>query len=111
MAEKALELGLERGAETLADAGREYALCAMQDQTLNDGIKSDFIKRSSEYFTEALLLKPNSPYVYGHWASASYRFGSYAEAWRYVALQRQYGGQPTPQFIKLLKKKMPEPKN
>ncbi len=111
MGEKAFELGLERSAETLADAGREHALCAMQDVTLDDSTKSDHIKRSSEYFTQALILKPNSPYVYGLWATASYRLGNYAAAWHYVALQRKHGGRPGKQFLKMLKDKMPEPPN
>lgn len=110
MAEKAFELGLEKSAETLADAGREYALCAMQDTTLDDSTKTAYTKRSSEYFTEALILKPNSPYVYGHWASAAYRLGNYPAAWDYVALQRKYGGKPAKQFLKLLRAKMPEPR-
>ena len=110
MGEKAFELGLERDVYTLADAGRVHTLCAMLDKSIDDSTKSAYIKRSSEYFTEALKSQKDTQYVYGHWASASYAVGDYAGAWRYVNLQKQHGGKPGKQFLKMLKAKMPEPR-
>ncbi len=110
MGERAFELGLKRDVYTLADAGRVHALCAMLDKAIDDNIKSAYIKRSSEYFTEALKSQEDDQYVYGHWASASYALGDYAGAWRYVNLQKQHGGRPGKQFLKMLKQKMPEPR-
>jgi tetratricopeptide (TPR) repeat protein len=110
MGERAFELGLERKPEVLADAGRVHALCANQDASLDDATKSAYIKKSSEYYTQALLLQPKSSYVYGSWATASYWLGDYATAWRYVKLEKQYGGKTGKQFLKMLKAKMPEPK-
>jgi Tfp pilus assembly protein PilF len=110
MSERALELGLKASPEVFADAGRVHALCAMLDTTLDDATKSAYIKQSSEYYTQALLLQPNSPYVYGSWASAKYWVGDYAAAWQYVKLARQHGGKLPKQFLKMLKAKMPEPR-
>lgn len=109
--EKAFELGLQRKAEELADAGRVHVLCAVQDKSLSDEMKAAYVKRSSEYYTEALKLQPNSAYVYGSWASASYWLGDYATAWRYVKLERKYGGAPSKRFLKMLKSKMREPRS
>lgn len=109
--EKAFELGLRRKAEELADAGRVYALCAVQNKALSDENRAAYVKRSSEYYTEALQVQPGSAYVYGSWASASYWLGDYANAWRYVKLQRQSGGEPPKKFLKMLKAKMREPRS
>jgi len=111
MGERAFELGLEKKAIALADAGRMNALCVAQDQTLDDDTKSAFIKKSSEYYTQALLVEPNSAYVYGSWATAAYWLGDYESAWRYVKLERKHGGKTAKSFLKLLKAKMPEPKS
>lgn len=111
MVERAFELGLPKKAEELSDAGRVHALCAVQDENLDDDTKSGFVKKSSEYYTQALQLQPNSAYVCGSWATASFWLGDYATAWRYVKLERKYGGKPGKQFVKMLKEKMPEPKS
>jgi tetratricopeptide (TPR) repeat protein len=108
--EQAFALGLEKSAETLADAGRATALCAMHDPSVDDATKSEYIKKSSQYFSEALALKPDSPYVYGMWASVSYAMGDYQTAWHYVDLARKNGGKVPDRFLKMLKEKMPEPK-
>ena len=108
--EQAFALGLEKSPETLADAGRSSALCAMHDSTLSDDTKAAYIKRSSEYFTDALALKPNSPYVYTMWATASYAMGNYPTAWHYVGLARKNGGKIGKRFLKMLTEKMPEPR-
>lgn len=110
MGERAFELGLMGKAEELADAGRVHVLCAVQDKTLDDTTKSAYVKKSSEYYTRALQLQPDSAYVYGSWATASYWLGDYATAWRYVKLERKSGGKTGKQFLKMLKAKMPEPK-
>jgi tetratricopeptide (TPR) repeat protein len=111
MADRAFERGLAKKPEELADAGRVSAICAMQDATLNDETKSAYVKKASEYYTQALQLQPNSAYVYGSWATASYWIGDYATAWRYVKLEKKYGGKTGKQFLKMLKEKMPEPKS
>ena len=111
MIERAFELGLQKKPEELSDAGRVHALCAVQEKTLSDDTKTTFIKKSSEYYTEALQLQPNSAYVYGSWATASFWLGDYATAWRYVKLERKHGGKPGKQFLKMLKARMPEPKS
>jgi hypothetical protein len=111
LGEQAFALGLERSAETLADAGRATALCAMHDPGVDDATKSAYIKQSSLYFSEALTLKPDSSYVYGMWATVSYAMGNYQEAWHYVDLARKNGGQLPDRFLKMLKEKMPEPKS
>ena len=110
MVERAFALGLPKKAEELSDAGRVHALCAVQDKALSDDTRSAYAKKSSEYYTQALHLEPNSPYVYGSWATASFWLGDYAAAWRYVKLEREHGGKPGRKFLKMLKAKMPEPK-
>jgi tetratricopeptide (TPR) repeat protein len=110
MSERALELGFGKNAEELADAGRMYALCAMKEPTLDDATMTAYTKKSSELYTQALKLDSNSAYVYGSWATAAYWLGDYETAWRYVKLERQYGGEPPKQFLKMLKAKMREPK-
>jgi hypothetical protein len=110
MVERSFELGLKRGPDELADAGRVHAVCAAQDAKLDDSLKSAYAKKSSEYYTQALKLQPGSHYVYGSWATASYWLGDYATAWKYVKLERKYGGTPGKQFLKMLRKKMKEPK-
>jgi hypothetical protein len=109
--EQAFVLGLERSPETLADAGRSTALCAMRDSSVDDATKTTYIKQSSEYFSEALVLKPNSSYVYTMWATASYAMGDYQTAWHYVDLARKNGGTIGKRFLKMLKEKMPEPRD
>jgi len=111
MVERAFGLGLRRKAEELADAGRVHAICTVQDKTLDDNTRAAYIEKSSEYYTEALKLQPNSAYVYGSWATASFWLGDYASAWRYVKLARQYGGTPGKRFLEMLEAKMPEPQS
>lgn len=111
MVERAFELGLRRKPEELADAGRVYAICAVQDHSLSEETKTAYAKKSSEYYTEALKLQPNSAYVYGSWATASYWLGDYRTAWKYVKLERENGGKPGKKFLKMLKTKMPQPKS
>jgi tetratricopeptide (TPR) repeat protein len=109
--ERAFTFGLERSVETLADAGRTTGLCALRDPSVDDATKTEYIKQSSRYFTEALTLNPDSPYVYGMWATVSYAMGDYQTAWHYVDLARKNGGKIPGPFLKMLKEKMPEPKD
>jgi hypothetical protein len=108
--EQAFALGLERSPETLADAGRSTTLCAMRDPSVDDATKTAYIKQSSEYFSEALMLNPNSSYVYTMWATGSFAIGDYLTAWHYVDLARKNGGKISKRFLKMLKEKMPEPR-
>ena len=111
MIEHALELGLSKKAENLADAGRANALCAMLDKSLNQETKSSYIKRSYNLYVDALKASPDSAYVYGSWATASYWTGDYVTAWKYVKKERALGGRPGTRFIQLLSEKMPEPRD
>lgn len=109
MIERAFELGLARKAENLADAGRVNALCAMLDKSLDQDTKASFLKRSYNYYVDALKTSPNNAYVYGSWATASYWMGDYSTAWKYVKKERALGGTPGSRFIQLLSEKMPQP--
>lgn len=110
MIERALELGLHKTAGNLADAGRANTLCAMLDKSLDRDTKAGYLKRAYNYYVDALKISPNSEYVYGSWASASYWMGDYATAWKYVKKQRELGGKPGARFLRLLSEKMPEPR-
>ena len=62
-----------------------YVQCRTSHSAMKRSLS--YVKRSSEYYTEALQLQPGSPYVYGSWVSASYWLEDYATAWRYVKLR------------------------
>jgi tetratricopeptide (TPR) repeat protein len=110
MIQRALELGLAKTGGNLADAGRATTLCAMLDKSLSRDTKAGYLKVAYNYYVDALKISPNSAYVYGSWATASYWMGDYAAAWKYVKKERELGGKPGARFLQLLSEKMPEPR-
>ncbi len=92
------------------DAGRIIALCAVGDSTLSADAKAALLERSEALFRKGDEVERDKSYLYGTWASAYYWREQYAEAWAMVDKQRQTGGRPSANFIKVLSAKMPEPK-
>ncbi|MDI6829330.1 MAG: tetratricopeptide repeat protein, partial [Armatimonadota bacterium] len=60
-------------------------------------------------YRKAISLKPDFGEAHNNLAVALYYKGKYAEAWKEVRLARKYGIKPSPDFLKALSKKMPEP--
>jgi hypothetical protein len=110
---KMIEEALSRNPPTYQgiypDAGRIIALCAVSDSTLSADAKAALLERSEVLFRKGEEVERDKAYLYGTWATAYYWREQYAEAWTMVGKQRQLGGQPSPQFIKLLTEKMPGP--
>lgn len=73
---------------------------AMQDKT-DEAIK---------HYTEAVRVKPDYTKAHNNLAISLYFKGNYAEAWKEVRVCRKYGGNPHPDFLRDLSRKMPEPK-
>ena len=63
----------------------------------------------SEY-REAIRLRPSDSRFHTTLANALFDSGDYAGAWAEVRATEQTGGEPAPEFVKALQKKMPEGK-
>jgi tetratricopeptide (TPR) repeat protein len=105
---KAFELGF-REAVFLADYGRICAVTLVEDPKLPAEAKAAYLKKSDEMYALAEQIDAKDEYLYGSWATALFWRGDYPAAWEKVGRQRALGGQPSPQFLKLLSAKMPEP--
>jgi len=105
---KAFELGF-REAVFLADYGRICAVTLVEDPKLPAAAKAAYLKKSDEMYALAEQTGAKDEYLYGSWATAMFWRGDYPAAWEKVGRQRALGGQPSPQFLRWLSAKMPEP--
>lgn len=105
---KAFELGF-REAVFLADYGRICAVTIVENPKLPAEAKATYLKKSDEMYALAEQTDAKDEYLYGSWATALFWRGDYPAAWEKVSRQRALGGQPSPQFLKRLTEKMPEP--
>jgi Flp pilus assembly protein TadD len=106
---RALDLGLD-DPMVRADAGRIYTLGAVSDKKLDDTAQASAFAVSDGLYEQATAAAPQEAYIYGSWATACYWRGDYARAWEMVAASRELGQEPSDRFLKLLKKKMREPR-
>jgi len=60
-------------------------------------------------YREAIRLRPDFAQAHNNLALALYDKGDYAEAWQEIHLSREYGFEPHPGFLELLRREMPEP--
>lgn len=109
MMEKALVLKPPSFRGIYADAGRIAARCAAQDPTLTGPERAAMIARLDALYRNGERVEPDKGYLYYSWATAYYWNGQYADAWTMVAKARQAGGRGNPQFLEMLRAKMPEP--
>jgi hypothetical protein len=107
---KAFALGL-RDATFLADYGRISTVAIVEDPNLPADTKAAYLKTSDEMYALAEQADPTNEYLYASWSTAMFWRGDYPRAWEKIHKQRQLGGQPNQNFIKLLSGKMPEPKD
>ncbi|MFP3534457.1 hypothetical protein SB763_34450, partial [Burkholderia sp. SIMBA_042] len=77
--------------------------------TLTGPERAAMIARSDALYRNGERVEPDKGYLYYSWATAYYWNGQYADAWTMVAKARQAGGRGNPQFLEMLRAKMPEP--
>lgn len=61
-------------------------------------------------YSEVVRLTPGDPAAHDTLATVLYTSGDYAAAWEQVHQTAQCGGQPNPDLVALLQRKMPEPR-
>ena len=110
MIDRALELGLSKPV-ALADVGRIYALCGEHDLSLDPAAKELYFAKSEEFFQRASASAPRDVYIHASWLDAYFRRGDYAACWRMVPKVRELGGAIPEASLKMLREKMPEPRN
>lgn len=91
------------------DAGRVISLCGVQDKLLSAEDRKKLYERADALYAEAAEKDQKKGYVYASWASAYYWREQYAQSWAMVKRARESGGQLPPQFLSMLRSRMPEP--
>lgn len=107
---KARNMGME-DAGFLADLGRVYTLCAVEEKSGDE--KTTLLQESISLYQEALRKAPHDrarAYVYSSFSSAYFWRENYPKAWEMVHKAESLGGGVPKKFRKMLKKKMKEPK-
>ncbi|MGY6269552.1 hypothetical protein ACXIUT_07670 [Achromobacter denitrificans] len=92
-----------------ADAGRTAARCAAEDRSLPPEARVAATLRSDALYRKGEELDSDKGYLYASWATAFYSRGQYADAWSMIFKARAAGGRPSPDFVEMLRMKMPEP--
>jgi tetratricopeptide (TPR) repeat protein len=109
MMDRALSLDPPPFQGIYADAGRIAARCAAEDKTLPPEARVAATLRSDAWYRKGEEVEPDKGYLYASWATAFYRRGQYADAWSMIFKARDAGGTPSPEFVEMLRVKMPEP--
>ncbi len=91
------------------DAGRVFSLCGVQDKGLTANNRQKLYERADALYAEAAQRDHSKGYVYSSWASAYIWREQYIQSWEMVKKARETGGQLPPQFLSMLRSKMPEP--
>lgn len=93
----------------LTDTAAIYAAKAA-DSSSGPEERTKYFLLANRYFAESTRLDPSYPNSWRRWAHSLHSEGRFAEAWQKVKIARTQGAQFSPQFIKALEEKMPEPK-
>ncbi|MDT4828813.1 hypothetical protein FQZ97_622110 [compost metagenome] len=109
MMDRALSLDPPSFQGLYADAGRTAARCAAEDKTLPPEARVAATLRSDALYRKGEAVEHDKGYLYASWATAFYRRGQYADAWSMIFKSHAAGGQPSPEFVEMLRVKMPEP--
>ena len=72
--------------------------------------KNDQIDQAIWAYNEAIRIQPDTPEPHNNLAALYYELGEYEKAWYEIGQCRKYGFQVSPELVRVLSAKLPEPR-